>query len=129
MVLGYRFTVLETFDWIKELDAVLISVEFRNAPENTKPQVEDCFAGLKWVAEHPPELGTDLEKIIVSGCSGSSNVATATVLLGHDRGSPKLYTKLLVYPMLDDRMQTVSINSLQRQGSGLESTIWQHGFW
>lgn len=48
MVLGDRFTInLWCFDWIKQLDVVLISIEFTNAPENTVPQVEECFEGLK----------------------------------------------------------------------------------
>jgi hypothetical protein len=46
MVLGDRFKVLEIFDWIKELDSVLISFEFRNSPENAQSLVEDCLAGL-----------------------------------------------------------------------------------
>ena len=51
MVLGdkYKFT-LSCFDWIKQLDVVLISIEFTNAPGNIVAYFEECFTGLKWVA-------------------------------------------------------------------------------
>jgi acetyl esterase/lipase len=58
---------LETFD---TLNAVVISVEFRNAPENTKPLVKDCFAGPKWVADHLSEIRIDPKKIMAGGSSG-----------------------------------------------------------
>ncbi len=37
---------------IKQLDVVLISIEFANAPGNIVAYFEECFAGLKWVAEY-----------------------------------------------------------------------------
>lgn len=66
------------FRLVKQLDVVLISIEFTNAPENTVPQVEECFVGLHYVAEHHAGLGIDPAKIVVAGVSGGGNLAAAT---------------------------------------------------
>ena len=40
------------------IGAVVVSVEYRLAPENPYPaQVEDCYAGLVWMAKHAERAG------------------------------------------------------------------------
>lgn len=117
MVLGDRFTIMMwCFDWVKLLDVVLISIEFTNAPENTVPQVDECLAGLNWVAEHHLEFGIDPGKIVVTGASGGGNLAAATALAARDRGGPRICAQLLVYPTLDDRMSTSSYKQFADKG-------------
>lgn len=44
----------------EQVNAVVVSVEYRLAPENPYPApVEDCYAGLVWMAQHAAELGID----------------------------------------------------------------------
>lgn len=59
VIFGTRFFAIgTTFEWIKQLDLVVISVEYRLSPENPYPApIEDCYAGFKWVGEHTSELG------------------------------------------------------------------------
>ena len=59
MIFGDRFTGIEVpLDWVERFDAVCVSVEYRLAPEFPDPYlVEDCYAGLRWTAEHAAELG------------------------------------------------------------------------
>src|ERR1700689_3824484 len=47
-----------------EVGAVVVSVEYRLAPEDPHPaQVEDCYAGLVWMARSAGELGIDPERL------------------------------------------------------------------
>ncbi len=113
---------------MKELDVVLISVEYRLAPENPHPgPVEDYYAGLQYVASHPAEFGIDPNKIMIAGHSGGGTMAAATTLLARDRGGPRLCAQLLCYPMLDDRMETVSSKQMHEDGTWNRwhnSTAW-----
>ena len=70
MLSGRCTTMVWCFDWVKQLDVVLLSVEISKALENTVPKVAGCMAGPKWVAEHHSEIGVDPEKIVVTGAWG-----------------------------------------------------------
>ncbi|TVY52508.1 Carboxylesterase NlhH [Lachnellula cervina] len=125
MILGTRHLMLqEAFPWAKELDAVLISVEYRLAPEHPHPApVEDCYAGLKWVSENSSKLGINPNRIMVSGHSGGGGLAAGTALLARDRKLPTpLFAQLLIYPMLDDRNVTTSSKQYFGEGTWTGAT-------
>lgn len=105
MVLGHRYSGIgEIAAWVREFDAVAVSVEYRLAPEFPDPvPVEDCFAALAWVAAHAEELGIDAARLIVAGASAGGGLAAGTALLVRDRGGPALAGQMLIYPMLDSR--------------------------
>lgn len=109
-ILGDRRTGLDSlFDWIHRHNAVVISVDYRLAPEHPDPTpVEDCYAGLVWTAAHAHELGIDPERLLLVGKSAGGGLAAGVALLARDRGGPALHGQLLVYPMLDDRGTTTS---------------------
>ena len=93
-----------------EIDAVVVSVEYRLAPEHPFPAgVEDCYAALVWTATEARKLGIDPERIAVAGQSAGGGLAAATALLARDRGGPKLCFQLLEIPELDDRLDTPSM--------------------
>ena len=123
MIFGDRFTGIEVpLDWVERFDAVCVSVEYRLAPEFPDPYlVEDCYAGLRWTAEHAAELGIDPGRLIIAGGSAGGGLAAGTALLARDRHGPPLAGQVLIYPMLDDRNQTVSAH--QFAGIG----VWDRG--
>jgi acetyl esterase/lipase len=95
--------------WAAELDAVVVSVEYRLAPEHPYPApLNDCYAGLEWTARHHDELGVDPERIVVAGASAGGGLAAGLALLARDRGEIELAYQLLIYPMIDDRNETAS---------------------
>ena len=97
--------------------AVLVSVDYRLAPEHPDPApVEDCYAGLVWTAEHAVELAIDPDRLMIMGASAGGGLAAGTALLARDRGGPRLTHQVLFYPMLDDRMATPSSTMLDGEG-------------
>jgi acetyl esterase/lipase len=82
----------------------VLLVDYRVAPEFPHPTpVEDCYAGLVWLAEHAAELGVDPARIAVMGDSAGGGLSAGVALLARDRKGPALAQQILVYPMLDDR--------------------------
>ncbi|WYZ37692.1 hypothetical protein EsH8_II_001198 [Colletotrichum jinshuiense] len=123
MVLGDAFFGIQPFTHVaKELDAVIVSVGYRLAPEHPAPAPQDdCYASLVWVSEHAQELGVDPAQIMVAGASAGGGLAAGVALRARDTGGPKLCAQLLVYPMLDDRDTGVSKNQF-REDRAYDST-------
>ncbi|AHH20064.1 putative carboxylesterase [Nocardia nova SH22a] len=110
MMVGHRRVGAPTFvPWVADHDAVLVTVDYRLAPEFPDPYpVEDCYAGLVWTVEHADELGIDPDRIVIVGQSAGGGLSAGTALLARDRKGPRLLGQVLCYPMLDDRHETVS---------------------
>lgn len=117
MMFGHHLGNLESYDPLLEHDAVLISVDYRLAPEHPDPTpVEDCYAALVWTAAHADELGIDPERIVLVGQSAGGGLAASTALLARDRRGPVVFAQILVSPMLDDRDATVSTQQFDGVG-------------
>ncbi|MFF8190970.1 alpha/beta hydrolase [Streptomyces bobili] len=118
MVLGTnRVGVDQILDWARELDMVVVSVEYRLAPEHPYPApVDDVYAGLLWTAEHAKELGGDPERIVIAGASAGGGLTAALALLLRDRGGPRPLGQVLLCPMLDDRNDTPSSHQMAGLG-------------
>jgi acetyl esterase/lipase len=108
-----RRGIEEPLDWAQQLGIALVSVEYRLAPQTRHPgPIEDCYAGLVWLAEHAVELGMDAHQIVVVGQSSGGGLAASLTLLARDRGGPAIIGQLLMCPMLDDRNDTVSARQM-----------------
>lgn len=98
--------------YARELGALVVSVTYRLAPEHPFPAgLEDCYAGLSWVAANAAELGADPDRIVVQGWSAGAGLAAAVALLARDRGGPALRFQYLGIPELDDRLDTHSMRT------------------
>lgn len=119
LVFGDRFVgVSLVTPYIVDLDAVVVSVEYRLAPENPAPAaLEDAYASLVWTADHAAELGIDPTRLVTVGASAGGGLAAGVTLLARDRGGPALAGQILLYPMLDERNDSVS--SRQIDGIGI----------
>jgi acetyl esterase/lipase len=94
----------------RELGVVVVSVEYRLAPETPYPgPLEDVYAGLVWIAKHADELGIDPEQIAIHGISAGAGLGAGVALLARDRGGPHIAFQFLAIPELDDRLTTPSM--------------------
>jgi acetyl esterase/lipase len=92
--------------------AVVISVDYRLAPEHPFPAPhDDAYAVLTWTAEHAAELGIDPGRIAVGGHSAGGGLAAGVALRARDEQGPPIRFQLLNQPGLDDRMETWSARS------------------
>jgi acetyl esterase len=81
--------------------ALVAVVGYRLAPEHPFPAaIDDCYAAVRWVAEHAEEIGADPARLAVGGDSAGGNLA-AGVTLRARTGGPALAGQLLVYPNTD----------------------------
>lgn len=129
MIRGDRFTALgPVLDWVEHLDVVVITVEYRLAPQPSQNAlVEDCYSSLLWVSEHADEVGVDPGRIILVGSSSGGGLAAGVALMARDRGSPPVAGQVLLYPMIDDRGDTTStrqVNALGAERSGNIGAGW-----
>ncbi|WP_286247043.1 alpha/beta hydrolase [Streptomyces graminofaciens] len=87
MVTGHRRTGVDgLLPFVIEGSAVVVSVEYRLAPEHPDPApVEDCYAGLVWTAKNAAELGISPERLLVAGTSAGGGLAAGVALLARDR--------------------------------------------
>jgi len=105
MVMGdNRFGVADVLPWAAELGFLVVSVEYRLAPEHPYPAgIEDAHAGLAWAVANAEELGADGDRVLLSGASSGGGMTASLALLARDRGTVRPLGQLLMYPMLDDR--------------------------
>jgi len=86
-----------------------VFVEYTPLPKAKFPmQLEECYAALKWVAEHASELGADGSRIAVAGNSVGGNMAAALTLISKDRKGPKVSYQVLLIPATDASVDTAS---------------------
>jgi acetyl esterase/lipase len=118
MIVGDNRTgVPDILDWAEELGLVVVSVEYRLAPETPHPgPVDDCYAGLVWTAAHAEELGFDPARLVITGGSAGGGLAAATALMARDQDGPRLLGQLLLCPMLDDRNDSPSTLQMAELG-------------
>ncbi|MBR9808890.1 MAG: alpha/beta hydrolase [Alphaproteobacteria bacterium] len=88
----------------KELNCVIVTVEYRLAPETRfTGSVEDNYAGLLWLYNNATSLGVDQDRIALMGESAGGGHAALLAIAARDRRQVPLVLQALIYPMLDDR--------------------------
>lgn len=101
---GFVFSSVEAVDRLvrliaNEADAVVVSVDYRLAPEHPFPapqdDAEDAFL---WVREHAAEFGGDPARIGVGGDSAGGQLALAVSLRQRAANRPMPLYQLLYYP-------------------------------
>ncbi|MET9530898.1 alpha/beta hydrolase [Streptomyces sp. NPDC006649] len=111
---GWTLGSLDTGDAIcrsltNSAGCLTVAVGYRLAPEHKFPAApDDCFAAVRWAAEHAGQYGGDAARLAVGGDSAGGNLAAAVTLMARDAGGPDLRAQLLVYPNTDCLADTPS---------------------
>lgn len=88
----------------KALDCVIVTVEYRLAPETPFPgALEDNYAALRWLYDSAKTLGVDRTRIALQGESAGGGHAAMLALTARQRDEVPICFQALTYPMLDDR--------------------------
>lgn len=96
-------------EYAKRTPCKLIFAQYRLAPKHPHPiPSEDCYAALRWVQKNADALGIDASKIAVGGDSAGGALAAAVCQMARDRGTALPLFQLLIYPVIDCRMETES---------------------
>ncbi|WP_254604978.1 alpha/beta hydrolase [Sphingomonas bacterium] len=89
----------------KQLNAIVVSVEYRHAPEAKFPaQHDDAFAAYRWVLQNAQSWGGDPAKLALAGESAGGNLAVATAIYARDNNLAKPVHVLAVYPIANSSM-------------------------
>ncbi len=90
-------------------NAVVVSVDYRQAPENKFPAAwDDAFSAYKFVAQHAAELKGDPSRLALAGESAGGNLAVATALAARDANVTKPLHVLAIYPVAQTSLNTPS---------------------
>tara|TARA_R110000824_G_scaffold37553_2_gene115459 strand:- start:2910 stop:3869 length:960 start_codon:yes stop_codon:yes gene_type:complete len=96
----------ELMRWAAELDCLVLSVDYRLAPETSFPgPMDDAYAALAWLNEQAGALGIDPARIAVAGTSAGGAMAACLCLMARDRGEYQIAFQMLDSPRLDDKIQ------------------------
>ena len=83
-----------------ECNAVVMSVDYRLAPENKFPAaVNDAYEALVYANNNADDVNIDRSKIAVAGDSAGGNLAAAVSLMARDKKGPRISYQILIYPV------------------------------
>jgi acetyl esterase/lipase len=107
--------------WARELGLVVVSVDYRLAPEHPFPAaLDDARAAWWWLQGSAGALGVDPRRVAVGGASAGGGLAASLAQRLHDEGGVPPAAQLLLYPMLDDR------TAARRELDGAGHLVWHN---
>lgn len=107
---GYVIGSLTTYDKLcqnlsRDLEAVIISVDYRLAPEFKFPDApNDGWSAVQWVFAQSQMLGVNPSKIFVMGDSAGGGIAAVMASKSREDENISIAGQILVYPWLDGNL-------------------------
>ena len=93
----------------QQANCVVVSVDYRLAPEHKYPAAaDDCYAATAWAAANGAAINGDATKLAVAGDSAGGNLSAVVSLMARDKGGPAIVHQLMVYPVTEFKLDTPS---------------------
>ena len=109
-------------------NAVIVSVNYRHAPEARFPAAaDDGLAAVQWVAANADELGVRADLLAVAGWSAGANVAAVTSQQAKLAGGPAIIGQVLLNPATDCDFSRPSYT--ENADGYVLTTALMHWFW
>ena len=111
---GWVIATLDTYDasataLAEKAGAVVVSLEYRHAPEHRFPAAhDDVLAGYKWAVENAGTWNADSDRLALVGESVGGNMVVATAIAARDQKLTQPDAVISVYPVAQTDMNTDS---------------------
>lgn len=112
---GFVIATIDTYDasaraLANAAGAIVMSVEYRKAPENKFPAAhDDAYAAYMWAARNAAQIGGDTARIALAGESAGGNLALATAMRVRETAGARMPVSILaVYPVVGNDTTTAS---------------------
>jgi len=93
----------------KVADAVVVSIDYRRAPEDRFPAAaDDGVAVYRWLTHYARAVGGDPKHLALAGESAGGNLALATAIAAHEQGLAAPKHVLAIYPVTQTGSDTES---------------------
>jgi acetyl esterase/lipase len=116
--------------YAQRLNVKVIYVDYRLAPKYPYPYaIEDAYSALLWVDEQADILGIDRQKIAVTGDSAGGMISATLCHMSRDRKGPKIIFQMLIYPVIDSKILTESMEKYDDTpvwNSNLTKQMWKY---
>lgn len=113
---------------LAENGAVVVEADYGSISENRFPDVLECsLAALRCLGSRRKELGGAKSRLLVMGEEAGGNVAAGLALKARDQMPGQLSGQVLLSPMIDPSMSSVSIRGADKIGMRERwSDGWMH---
>lgn len=113
---------------LAEAGAVVVSTEYPLAPKQQFPgSLQTIFAALKTLHKSRDQWSGKSSRIFVAGEEAGGNLAAGLAMLARDQHTPSLAGQILLSPMLDPCLATMSVREADAGAAGCKwADGWQH---
>lgn len=110
------FNFIQSF--VDASGCVIVAPDYTNSTTAPYPAAfNDCYSALLWLKENGKDYGMRDDQIFVGGNSAGGGLCAAVTLKARDTGDVNIAFQMPLYPMVDDRMNTESMQ-------GNDAPIW-----
>ncbi len=108
--IGFPEQVERFYEWfIEDSNCVIVSPDYTLSIHKPYPAaLDDCYLALKWMKQHALELGINVNQLALGGESAGGGLCAALSLYARDQKEVEIAFQIPLYPMLNDRNDTLS---------------------